>query len=141
MREIFPGIYQIILRLKGFAPNSINIYLIRDKDGFTLVDTGWGSPESLNSLVAQLGEAHIHFNEIKRVILTHFHADHLGLMGKFKEENNATICIHRNEIDLIKIRYSLGDTYWPMTDQFLLTHGIPESDITPHSILYPARYF
>jgi glyoxylase-like metal-dependent hydrolase (beta-lactamase superfamily II) len=131
MKEIFAGIYQITLSLKGFSPGTVNVYLLRDTEGFTIIDTGWGSPESINSLEAQLGEAHIHIRDIKRVILTHCHSDHLGLMGKFKEWHKATICIHRDELEMIKIRFNAGDTYWPMTDQFLRTHGIPESEIIP----------
>lgn len=131
MKEIFPGIYQITLTQKGFAPGSVNAYAVRDARGGTLIDTGWGSPESAKLMETRLVEAHIGIHDINRVILTHFHMDHLGLMGKFKEWNQATICIHRNEIELIKIRYGAGDTYWPMTDLFLKSHGVPDSEFVP----------
>ena len=54
MKEILPGIYQLTLSQKGFAPGSVNVYLLRDIDSFTLVDTGWGSSESIKSMETQL---------------------------------------------------------------------------------------
>lgn len=131
MKEIFPGLYQVPLTLKGFSPGSVNVHLVNDTDGFTIIDTGWGSQESIACLKAQMAEFSISIQSVKRVILTHFHLDHLGLMGKFKEWNQAIIGIHRNEIELMKVRYSAGDTYWPMTDRFLQANGAPESVLTP----------
>jgi glyoxylase-like metal-dependent hydrolase (beta-lactamase superfamily II) len=131
MKEIFPGLYQLPLMLKGFSPASVNVYLLRDNNEFTIIDTGWGSPESIESLEAQLTEINVNIQAIKRVILTHFHLDHLGLMGKFKEWNRAIIGIHMNELELMKVRYNAGDTYWPMTDRFLKTNGAPDSMLIP----------
>jgi glyoxylase-like metal-dependent hydrolase (beta-lactamase superfamily II) len=131
MKEIFPGLYQLPLVLKGFSPGSVNVYLLLDMKGCTIIDTGWGSQESIECLKGQLAELKVGIRDIKRVILTHCHLDHLGLMGKFKEWNQAVVGIHRNEIELMQVRYSAGDTYWPMTDRFLQSNGAPESMLIP----------
>jgi len=52
----------------------VNCYLVREDDGFTLVDTGMLS--STAALV--LGEAARLGAPIRRILLTHAHADHVG---------------------------------------------------------------
>lgn len=51
----------------------INVYLVREDDGFTLIDTGIGG-----SAPAILAAAHALGAPIRRVVLTHAHGDHVG---------------------------------------------------------------
>ncbi len=137
MKQILPGIYQITLTLSGFNPDSINTYLVQDNSGYVIIDTGWDSPESVESLERQLAEIKIGLSDIKRVILTHCHIDHLGLMSKLKRSYQAKIYLHQNELDLIKIRFSGGDNFLPLTDKFLQSHGVPETELSPPEIPIP----
>ena len=51
----------------------VNVYLVREADGFTLVDTGLEScARSIVQMAQQLGQP------IRRILLTHAHADHSG---------------------------------------------------------------
>jgi glyoxylase-like metal-dependent hydrolase (beta-lactamase superfamily II) len=51
----------------------INCFLVREADGFTLVDTGLrGSAGAILRAAAQLGAS------IRRILLTHAHIDHIG---------------------------------------------------------------
>jgi glyoxylase-like metal-dependent hydrolase (beta-lactamase superfamily II) len=51
----------------------INCFLVREMDGFTLVDTGlFGSSGAILRAAAQLGAS------IRRIVLTHAHIDHIG---------------------------------------------------------------
>lgn len=49
-----------------------NAYLVREADGFTLVDTALNSANGILAAVRQYG------SEIKRIALTHAHSDHVG---------------------------------------------------------------
>lgn len=51
----------------------VNVYLVREEDGFTLVDAGLGGSER-----EILGIAKERGGEIRRIALTHAHADHVG---------------------------------------------------------------
>ena len=52
----------------------INTYLVRELDGFTLIDTGiTGSAKSILSVAE-----HTHGGHIRRILLTHAHGDHIG---------------------------------------------------------------
>lgn len=130
MKEVFPGVYLLTVTLKGFSPGSVNAYLIRAGENVVLVDTGWDIPSSVSSLEAQLAEVGLRFTDVKQVILTHCHSDHLGMMRRFKESFKATVCIHRNESDLIKFRYTPQNDYWDRTDRFLFSRGMPESALS-----------
>lgn len=58
----------------------INVYLVREDDGFTLVDTGLaGSEEGILEAAREYG------GEIKRIVLTHAHGDHVGSLDKLHE--------------------------------------------------------
>lgn len=51
----------------------VSTYLVREEDGFTLVDTGL--PTSAKGILAAAGE---HGGTIRRILLTHAHGDHVG---------------------------------------------------------------
>ena len=137
MKEVLPGIYQITLTLSGFSPGSVNTYLVRDHNHYAIIDTGWDSPPSVESMEAQLSEIGASLADIKQVIITHCHIDHFGLTAKLKKEHQARVYLHQKEMDLIKIRFSGGDNFLPLTDKFLQNHGVPASELPPPEIQIP----
>lgn len=62
------------------GPFPINCYLVIEGDGLTLVDTQIGSPaEDIARAASDLG------SEVKRVLLTHAHYDHIGGVSDVKK--------------------------------------------------------
>jgi glyoxylase-like metal-dependent hydrolase (beta-lactamase superfamily II) len=137
MKQVLPGIYQITLTLSGFNPGSVNTYLIETPNGFTSIDTGWDSPPSLQSMQQQLAEIGAGFADIKQVILTHCHIDHMGLVVRLKQSYPVKLYLHEKEIELIKIRFTGGDNFLPLTDKFLQSHGFPAAELTPPEVQLP----
>jgi glyoxylase-like metal-dependent hydrolase (beta-lactamase superfamily II) len=60
-----------------FALDHINLWLLRDGDGWAIVDCGFGS-ESTKAAWDGIFRTH---GPITRVIATHYHPDHVGLAG------------------------------------------------------------
>ncbi|MEO8394032.1 MAG: MBL fold metallo-hydrolase [Chloroflexota bacterium] len=56
-----------------------NCYLVREADGFTLVDTALNSAKGILAAAAQYGA------DIKRITLTHDHSDHVGSLDALHE--------------------------------------------------------
>jgi glyoxylase-like metal-dependent hydrolase (beta-lactamase superfamily II) len=59
----------------------VNVFLVREDDGFTLVDTGL--PGSADDIVKLAGEAG---GDIRRIALTHAHQDHVGSVDRLREK-------------------------------------------------------
>lgn len=74
------GIYQVRQPLP-FALNIVNCYLLRDGDGWTVVDTGLNTPPARDAWKAAFDHLHIRPDDIRRIILTHVHPDHYGMAG------------------------------------------------------------
>jgi glyoxylase-like metal-dependent hydrolase (beta-lactamase superfamily II) len=59
----------------------VNAYLVREDDGFTLVDTTTGgAADALIEAASQAG------GTIRRIALTHWHSDHVGSVDALKEQ-------------------------------------------------------
>ena len=79
MVDIAPGIRWLRLALP-FALDHVNIYLIDDGDGWAVLDTGVADVRTRtvwNEIIADRLDG----RPLTRLILTHFHPDHLGLAG------------------------------------------------------------
>jgi len=131
MKEVLPGIYQMNLTLSGFSPGSVNIYLIKTPDGYTSIDTGWDSPVAVASMEEQLREFGACLADIKQIIVTHCHIDHLGMIVRFKRSFHTRLYLPQNELELMKIRFTGGDNLLPMTYKFLQSHGFPAAELPP----------
>ncbi len=105
-REVAPGVRWIRMPLP-FTLNHINLWLLEDGDGWTVVDTGLGSEptrEHWRSIFARdLGG-----RPVKRVIITHMHPDHVGLAGWITRKFEAPLWITR--LEYMSCRMLVADT-------------------------------
>src|SRR5215510_12648793 len=74
--QVAPGIRWIRMPLP-FALNHINLWLLDDESGLTVVDTGVGLSPT-RELWEQLFVNELAGQPIVRVLVTHFHPDHMG---------------------------------------------------------------
>jgi glyoxylase-like metal-dependent hydrolase (beta-lactamase superfamily II) len=65
----------------------VNAYLVREDDGFTLVDTT--TPRTGGALIAAATAAGA---PIRRIALTHGHGDHVGSVDELKRSATASRC-------------------------------------------------
>lgn len=71
--KVGPGIYRI--DAVG-VPRAIAVFLIAERDGWTLIDTGL--PSSVPRIQAALGALDGDATTLRRIYLTHHHSDHIG---------------------------------------------------------------
>lgn len=97
-------------------------YLI-PQEPITLIDAGMGIPEAKPVLLGALAAARVRLDQIKRVIATHSHVDHIGLAGWIQQESGAELWIHPFEVG------KLHRTDWWAAGQerFLQECGLPDS--------------
>jgi glyoxylase-like metal-dependent hydrolase (beta-lactamase superfamily II) len=72
----------------------VNAYLVREDDGFTLIDTTTGG--AADGLIAAARAAG---GEIRRVAMTHGHGDHIGSLDQLKERLGTGIEVLVPELD------------------------------------------
>ncbi len=77
--EVAPGILWARVPLP-FRLNHVNVWLLREADGWTVVDTGTANPEA-RAVWERLFEGVLSGAPIVRQIATHGHTDHVGLAG------------------------------------------------------------
>lgn len=64
----------------AFRPDHVNLYALDDGDGWTVVDTGLDTPKAREVWEALL-TGPLGGRPVWRVLLTHYHPDHVGLAG------------------------------------------------------------
>ena len=69
-------------------------YAVEYADGVALVDTGWPCEEAWDGLVSGLAQAGWDTGDIKAVLVTHGHGDHLGLARRIRERTGAWVAMH-----------------------------------------------
>jgi glyoxylase-like metal-dependent hydrolase (beta-lactamase superfamily II) len=93
--EVAPGILWLRLALP-FRLDHVNIYLLEDGPGWTVIDTGIGNDET--KAIWQRVQAEILGSRpITRVLVTHFHSDHAGMAGWLCETTGAPLFMSQTE--------------------------------------------
>jgi glyoxylase-like metal-dependent hydrolase (beta-lactamase superfamily II) len=72
----------------------VNAYLVREDDGFTLVDTTTGGAAD-----ALVGAARAAGGAIRRIALTHGHGDHVGSLDALRERLDSSVDVLMPELD------------------------------------------
>jgi glyoxylase-like metal-dependent hydrolase (beta-lactamase superfamily II) len=93
--EVAPGVRWIRLGLP-FRLNHINVWSLDDGAGWTLVDTGVSTEESLAAWDKLLDQAPL-TQPVRRVMVTHMHPDHIGMAGWFTRKYGVQLWISRLE--------------------------------------------
>ena len=82
--QVAPNIYWIRLPLP-LKLDHVNVYALDDGDSWTIVDTGFDTKKT-RKIWIKLLEGPLKGKPVKRVLITHYHPDHIGLAGWFQEK-------------------------------------------------------
>ncbi|WP_338666060.1 MBL fold metallo-hydrolase [Pararoseomonas sp. SCSIO 73927] len=77
-------------------PSHVNCWVVEDGDGWLLVDTG-RSDEPTRELWREIFATSLDNRPITRVLVTHFHPDHVGLAGWICAERGVPLLMPRSE--------------------------------------------
>jgi glyoxylase-like metal-dependent hydrolase (beta-lactamase superfamily II) len=99
------GIRRVTLPLPT-RPGHVHAYLLPGDDGWTLVDTGLGLPDARERWAAELRGV-----EVRRILITHFHPDHIGAAADVAELTGGEV--FEGELDYAQCRLVWGNPEWP----------------------------
>ncbi len=102
-------------------PGHVHSYLVPGDDGWTIVDTGLGLPDARDRWAAELESLQ---RPVARIVVTHFHPDHVGAAADLAELTGAPVL--QGAADLAQCRLVWDDVDWAsvLVDWFG-RHGAP----------------
>jgi glyoxylase-like metal-dependent hydrolase (beta-lactamase superfamily II) len=94
MKQVVPGVFTFVGLMVGRA------FLIVDPEGLTVVDTGLS--RAAPKILAQLRAAGYQPEDVKRILITHAHPDHIGGLIALKEATGAEVITSTVEGPILK---------------------------------------
>jgi glyoxylase-like metal-dependent hydrolase (beta-lactamase superfamily II) len=92
MTRLAPGVWRAGSKL-------VNLYLIDDGTGLTVVDAGL--PAFWPGLLAAVADAGRALADVRAVLITHGHPDHIGVAGRLQRESGARILVHAADAPML----------------------------------------
>ncbi|MCB1480494.1 MAG: MBL fold metallo-hydrolase [Rhodobiaceae bacterium] len=75
--EVAPGIFRVTVPVPFRSLKAVNLWLLDDGDGFTMIDCGFNDDDTMARL-ENAWDAVLGGKPVNRLIVTHFHPDHIG---------------------------------------------------------------
>jgi len=96
-REVLPGLMWLRMPLP-FALDHINLWALREGEGWAVVDTGAQTPATLASWGRLLApDGALGGRPLTRVLATHLHPDHMGMAGWLTRKFDCRLWMTRQE--------------------------------------------
>lgn len=127
--EVAPGIHWLRMPLP-FQLNHINLWLLEDGDGYVIVDTGMQLDETRQhwrTIFDRFGIAHGDKpgTPVNKLVVTHFHPDHIGLGGWLVDQLDTEMWITRTEWLMARMLFLDSDsTNHHSMAHFFARHGL-----------------
>lgn len=83
---------QIVQGLYAIPAGPVNVFLIEASDGCTLIDSGL--PGAAQNILQQIGTLGKRPTDIRHIVLTHAHPDHIGSFAALKKATGADAFMH-----------------------------------------------
>ena len=122
---IAPGVQWLRMPLP-FALDHINLWLVEDDPGWTVVDTGYATAQT-TELWERIFAERLGGRPVTRVIVTHYHPDHIGLADWLTQRSQAPLWITEKEwLSARVMSHGAGD-FAPMRRSFAHRAGLDDT--------------
>src|SRR3954447_9121506 len=92
-RDVAPGVHRI-------EDAFTNWYLVEAENGVTIVDAG--VPDSWQSLLDALRELGRALSDLRALVLTHAHFDHMGFAERARTELGIPVYVHEDDVPVTR---------------------------------------
>jgi glyoxylase-like metal-dependent hydrolase (beta-lactamase superfamily II) len=128
--EIVPGLHQIKTPMNTPGLDFVMPYVFEEADGVTLFDAGYGTNEATAAMTAELAERGYQPSDIKRLIISHAHPDHLGMAGWVKEQSpDSELVMLEREWEWIRQRWMDFQHWEDASNTWLVRHGVSAAEV------------
>ncbi len=122
------GIHRLLIPTP-FAVGTVNCYLVEDEP-LTLLDTGPNSGKALDELERALAARGHRIEDLERIVVSHQHMDHLGLVDILARRSGAEICALDLLAPLLEDFAAEAERDDELAETLMLAHGIPRDVVT-----------
>lgn len=103
--QIVDGVYLLRMPMP-FRLNHINLYLIEDAHGWTIIDCGLNNDET-KAVWEEVFSGFLADKPVVRIIVTHLHPDHIGLAEWLRKKTGAPVYMSELEHELAELVFNL----------------------------------
>lgn len=126
--QVARNIFKITVPIP-FPLRTVNVYALVGDDGWAMIDTSMGTPDTREALWEGLEQAGLRLEELRTIVLSHHHPDHVGLSGELHERTNATIYMHPIDANAIAVLWSgTMQERFGRVSGFFKQHGMPATE-------------
>jgi glyoxylase-like metal-dependent hydrolase (beta-lactamase superfamily II) len=127
LREVANDVFWLQMPLP-MSLNHINLYMIKDDDGWTVIDTGIRGQET-RDLWLQIFDTQLDNLPVKQIICTHMHPDHTGQAGFIHQHFQAPLLMSYGEYYQARVMMSQiqgGANHWQSSSHYERNGIAPE---------------
>jgi glyoxylase-like metal-dependent hydrolase (beta-lactamase superfamily II) len=118
--ELPGGIRRVTLPLPN-RPGHVHAYMLPGEDGWTVVDSGLGLPDAAERWGAELAQLE---GPVRRIVITHFHPDHVGAASDLAELTGAPVSQGRVDYEQCALVWG-GEDWGDVLVDWFSRHGVP----------------
>ncbi|MEJ9306465.1 MBL fold metallo-hydrolase [Priestia megaterium] len=122
MAELIKDIHKIVLPFES-PLNHVNVYLVAGTE-LTLIDAGVNSNEAWGELESQIRSLGYKVTDIKNIVITHHHPDHIGLLDYFSQD--VKVFGHSYNKDWVNNHKNSQTHFNTFINRHIDAYGIPE---------------
>ena len=126
--RVLPGVWRLKLPLPWEGIPHCNAWALAAGDGIVLVDCGMDLDGSWRQLELTLGQCGLHVDDVRLVVGTHAHADHIGQAATLRERTGAPVWMHRDRRHL-EVQLTDPDALVARRMEIGRASGVPEAPL------------
>ncbi|MWV46798.1 MBL fold metallo-hydrolase [Paenibacillus sp. HJL G12] len=118
------GIIQVKISM-SFPLRWVNSYVLQGPEGLTIIDPGPHTPENeeeWNRAFAEIGRT---ISDVKHIVLTHHHPDHLGCSGWIQQQSGCKVWMSERSYQETRLMWGPDSTMNSDLPELFRSHGMP----------------
>ncbi|MDR0266971.1 MAG: MBL fold metallo-hydrolase [Paenibacillus sp.] len=119
------GIIQVKISM-SFPLRWVNSYVLRESEGVTIIDPGPHTPDNEEEWKQAFAELGMAFSDIRQIVLTHHHPDHLGCSGWLQQLSGCKVWMSERSFQETLLMWGPGSTIQTDLLKLFSSQGMPE---------------